>query len=262
MRHSMAWPLNRDRPRDHLRQAYRRRDQDLALHQIDAGDRLGHRMLHLNARVHFDEVQVAGLIHQKLDGAGVGVADVAHGVAQAVAIIFSRSSGRDGRRRRFFEQLLMPALDGAFALAQNLDVAVLVGQHLKLDMPRRFDQLLHVHVAAMRRRRRASCCACVSSDGSSAGFAHHAHAAPAAARRRFQHHRIADAFRRSRALLRRSSRMPSEPGRIGMPHFAIAARACCFSPMRARHVRLRADELDARRSRRPRAKSAFSLKKP
>ena len=37
----------------------------------------------------------------------------------------------------FFDQLLMPPLDGALALAQNLDVAVLVGQHLKLDMPRR-----------------------------------------------------------------------------------------------------------------------------
>ena len=40
----------------------------------------------------------------------------------------------------------MPPLDGTIALAQNLDVAVLVGQHLKLDVPRRLDQLLHVHV--------------------------------------------------------------------------------------------------------------------
>ena len=40
----------------------------------------------------------------------------------------------------------MAALDGAFALAQNLDVAVLVGQHLELDVARRLDELLHVDV--------------------------------------------------------------------------------------------------------------------
>ena len=42
----------------------------------------------------------------------------------------------------------MTPLDGAFALAQNLDVAVLIGQHLKFDVPRALDQLLHVNVAA------------------------------------------------------------------------------------------------------------------
>jgi hypothetical protein len=40
----------------------------------------------------------------------------------------------------------MPPLNGAIALAQNLDAAMLVGQHLKLDVPRRLNQLLHVNV--------------------------------------------------------------------------------------------------------------------
>ena len=40
----------------------------------------------------------------------------------------------------------MAALDRAFALAQVDAVAVVVGQHLDLDMPRARDQLLQVDV--------------------------------------------------------------------------------------------------------------------
>ena len=52
--------------------------------QIHAGDRFRHRMLHLDAGVHFDEVQLPLLIHQELDGSCVGVADRAHRFAQRV----------------------------------------------------------------------------------------------------------------------------------------------------------------------------------
>ena len=74
---------NVDRLRDHLRERMPGRDQNLALHQIDAGDRFRNRMLHLNARVHLDEIEIAFFVHQEFDGAGIGVADVAHGVMQA-----------------------------------------------------------------------------------------------------------------------------------------------------------------------------------
>ncbi len=47
------------------------------------GDRFRDRMLHLDAGIDFDEVKLAGLVHQELDGAGVGVADAAHGLAQS-----------------------------------------------------------------------------------------------------------------------------------------------------------------------------------
>ena len=88
----------------------------------------------------------------------------------------------------------MPPLDGAFALAQNLDVAVLVGQNLEFDVARIFDQLLHVQVAAgkcrgrfgLRLRHQGPQLFLLADD---------AHAAPAAARRGFEHHRIADALR-------------------------------------------------------------------
>ena len=83
MRHSMACPRRRHGARYDLAQAVTGGDQDLALHQIDARDRFRHRMLHLDARVHLDEIKIAILVHQELDGARVGVADVAHGFAQA-----------------------------------------------------------------------------------------------------------------------------------------------------------------------------------
>ena len=52
------------------------RDQDLALDQVDAGDDFGHRVLDLDARVHFDEEEfVLVEVEQELDGAGVAIVD-------------------------------------------------------------------------------------------------------------------------------------------------------------------------------------------
>ena len=48
----------------------------------------------------------------------------------------------------------MTALDGALALAQADHIAVLVGQHLELDVPRTLDELLHVEIAVAEGRRR------------------------------------------------------------------------------------------------------------
>ena len=61
-------------------------DAQLRLDQIDAGDGLGDRVLNLDARVHFDEVELLVLIHQELDCSGILIADLsqaaAHGAAQ------------------------------------------------------------------------------------------------------------------------------------------------------------------------------------
>ena len=53
-------------------------DADLALHDVDAGHELRHRMLHLHTRVDLDEVELTGLIHQELDRAGVSVSRRRH----------------------------------------------------------------------------------------------------------------------------------------------------------------------------------------
>ena len=47
----------------------------LRLDQVYACDHFGDRMLHLNPRIHFNEVQLAIFVHQEFHGAGVHVAD-------------------------------------------------------------------------------------------------------------------------------------------------------------------------------------------
>jgi hypothetical protein len=80
-------------------------------------------------------VEFAIFVHDELDGAGVGVPGGGDRFSQDGGD-FGALPVVDRGRRRFFEQLLMAALDAAIALAQNLDVAVLVGQDLEFDVPR------------------------------------------------------------------------------------------------------------------------------
>ena len=54
---------------------------------------------------------------------------------------------RDHEAWRLFDELLVTALDGALALAEGEDVAVLVGEDLELDVARALDELFHVEVA-------------------------------------------------------------------------------------------------------------------
>src|SRR6516162_2981561 len=103
-------------------------------------------MLNLNSRVHLDEVQAAIFVHQKLDSAGVPVTDLRQRLHQNSANAITQFLAYR-HRWGFFHQLLMPPLNAALPLAQTDDVAVLVGQHLKLDVPRSLDELLHVKIA-------------------------------------------------------------------------------------------------------------------
>ena len=43
--------------------------------EIEAGNQLGHRMLDLKARVHFEEVELAIFVDDELDGPGAVIAD-------------------------------------------------------------------------------------------------------------------------------------------------------------------------------------------
>ncbi len=92
-------------------------------------------MLHLDARIHLDEVELAVFVHQELDGAGVLIADFGETAAERPADFFAHLR-RDLQRRSLFDQLLMTALDGALALKERCNVAMLIGQHLKLDVAR------------------------------------------------------------------------------------------------------------------------------
>ena len=75
---------------EHILQSLSRSQQNLALHQINIGDHLCDRMLHLNARIHLDEIKVPILIHQELDGSSIDVADIGEGLAQDLSDLLAQ----------------------------------------------------------------------------------------------------------------------------------------------------------------------------
>ncbi len=68
----------------HEGQFLARGHQQLRLHQVDAGDHLGDRMLDLDARVHLDEEELAVLV-EELQRAGAAVTDRTAGCHHALA---------------------------------------------------------------------------------------------------------------------------------------------------------------------------------
>src|SRR5260370_6699256 len=168
----------------HVGQLFARGDHDLTLDQVHIGDHFGDRMLHLDARVHLDEVKPPLLVHKKFDGAGIVVADVAQSFAEDVPD-FLAQLGRHLYGRRFFEQLLVAPLNRALALPQADDVAVLVRQHLEFDMARILDIAFQVKVAVAGGGRGLRLRLPVQA-GQLVFSAHDAHAASAATRRGFE----------------------------------------------------------------------------
>ena len=166
---------------------------------------------------------------------------------------------RNLQRWRFLDQLLMPALDGAFALAERDDVAVLVGQHLELDVPRPLDELLHIEIAVAEGVRRFGMCG-LEERGQLLRGAHDAHAAPAAACRSFEDDRIADGLRPVESFVfgLDDALRAGQNRHLGALH---RLRAFSFSPIR--RVTSGGGPMnlmfDARQTS---AKLAFSLRKP
>ena len=109
-------------------------DEQLEPDQVEAGDRLGHRVLDLQPGVHLEEVGVAVPIDDELDGSGIDVADGPGGGDGRFDQAGPQGRGDDGRRC-LLDDLLVAALDAALPLEQRHRVAVGVGQHLHLDVP-------------------------------------------------------------------------------------------------------------------------------
>ena len=148
------------------RELLARGDADLLLHDVDAGDELGHRMLDLHARVHLDEEELVVLV-QELERAGAAIADLAAGIGAALADARQRARD-DARRRRFLDDLLVAPLHRAVALEQVDRVLVLVGEHLDLDVARVLEELLHVHASDCRTPPAPRCASASTADSSAA----------------------------------------------------------------------------------------------
>jgi len=113
-----------------LAQSFPERDADLFLHQVDAVDLLGHRMLDLDAGVHLHEVEILFVVDEEFERAGVliidGVRQLDRGLAHRLA-----HGGRDEGGRRFLKQFLVAALDGAVAFADMDNFSVMISKDLK-----------------------------------------------------------------------------------------------------------------------------------
>ncbi len=163
------------------------------LDEIDAGDRLGHAVFHLQPRVDLEEVEVAAVgVEHVLDGTGRAPA---HRLPQTHRRVEQRRARRrrQMRRRGLLDHLLVAPLHRAVALAQRDDVAAAVAEELHLDVARTLDVLLDVHAGVLEvglRQPRDRCPRRVQLGGR----AHQAHADAPAAAGALQHHRKADAF--------------------------------------------------------------------
>ena len=171
-----------------------RRDAELRLDEIDAGDLLGDRMLDLDARVALDEKMFAALrADEELDRARIHVTRRA-GQADRIFEDESPKLRIEIRRRRDLDHLLIAKLDRAVALIEMNDVAVRIGEDLDLDVARPCEQLLDKHRAVAECRERL---ALATREGRRhlIGARDGAHPATAASRRGFQHDRVAELFR-------------------------------------------------------------------
>ena len=123
-------------------------DAQLRLDEVDVGDLLGHRVLHLDARVHLDEHVLTrplpGRVHQELHGAGVDVAELLRELHR-VPVQGLADPLVEVRRRGDLHDLLVPALQGAVALEQVHHPALVVGEDLHLDVAGPEHGLLQEH---------------------------------------------------------------------------------------------------------------------
>ena len=227
MRHSIAWPCQRTSswPK---RELLAGGDQDLLAHDVDAGGRLGHAVLDLHARVHLQE-EVLAVLEQALDRAGRVVADGPGGLDGDLADLRAQLVV-DHRGRRLLDQLLVAALDRAVALAEVDDVAVLVGQHLDLDVARVGQVALEVdgrvaeELLALARGALERLLELV-------GLERDAEALAAAAAGRLDGDRVADVLGDLARRPRRSRPARWCPGTIGTPASFISSRARVLEPI-------------------------------
>ena len=135
-------------------------DADLPLDQVEAGDRLGDRMLDLDPAVELEEEEVVA-VDDELDRARAAIADRASERDCRLVEPAAERLGQAGSRC-LLEHFLVSPLDRAVPLTERDDVPVSVGQELHLDVARPLEVALAVeravaegaHCLALGRRER------------------------------------------------------------------------------------------------------------
>ena len=117
------------------------RDPDLVGDEVSTGHQLRDGMLHLEARVHLQEEDVAAVVEEELACPGADVSDLAPQGQRRLGQALPRRL-TDGGRGRLLEHLLVSPLDGAIALAEVDAVPVSIEEQLDLDVSRPFEEPL------------------------------------------------------------------------------------------------------------------------
>ncbi len=219
------------------------RDEDLLLHEVHAGDFLGDGMLHLNAFVDLQKIIVAFGVRHKLHRAGIHVARLAANSQRGFSHFLPQlRQFSHQRRRRFLDEFLVAALDGAIAFAEVNDIAMRVTQNLKLNVPRILDEFFDVNPAVAKHHFRLAPRGVIAFQQRNF-IVRHAQATPTATRHGLDHHGVAN-------LLGHAARR-----RLVLHHAVAAGRhrhagafgqfaAGLFVAKRIHHRRARADERD------------------
>src|SRR5699024_424164 len=109
-------------------------DPELPPHHIDPGHLVAHRVLDLPAGGDLQEADRAVRTHQELTGPGTFIVrrpqDRLRGLIELLLLL-----GREERRRRLLDELLVPALERAVASRDHHDSTLGVREALRLDMP-------------------------------------------------------------------------------------------------------------------------------
>jgi hypothetical protein len=110
-------------------------DAELLADEVDAGDLLADGVLHLQAGVHLQEADEPVLADEELARARADVPGLADDVLRRGVQLRGLLLGQE-RRGRLLDHLLVAPLQRAVPRRDHHDVAVRVGEHLRLHVPR------------------------------------------------------------------------------------------------------------------------------
>src|SRR3990172_6593788 len=108
-------------------------------------------MFNMKTCVNLQKVEFPLLVHKKLDGPGIQVVYGARRLASHISHLLAQFGVKEGRRR-FLEQFLVAALQGALTLTEVNHSAMAVGQDLELDVTGVQQQLLEIDVSVAKGR--------------------------------------------------------------------------------------------------------------